>query len=217
MTVDRIELVGGHIEKLGIHIVQLDLAGVDIGLTVARSDHELRNKRRAFEDVNGFRSWREIQLADGATLLVVDRGLEFYHPPLTHHGSGARYHALGFLEGTGVLVQELPEGSQTSYHFHKETPESSVPIYGSPSYEIGPSVIPLTKATRINPWTPHRFWSPRGSAVVVLLMPCDPRDMSDHHYAKDWDDFVANHLPQKPHDTDGQIPPPGITQARFFS
>lgn len=215
MTIDRIELRGGHIERMGIHVVQIDKAGLDLGLAVARGDHELRNKRMALEEVNGFSSWREIQLADGATLLVADRGLEFNNPPQTHNGSGARYHAWGFLKGMGFLIQELTGGSRTSYHYHQETPETSVPIHGSPSYEIGDRIVPLTEATRINPWMPHRSWSPRGSAVIVLLMPHDPQDMTDHYYAKDLEDFAANHLPQKPHEIDGQIPPPGITQARF--
>lgn len=215
MTIDRAELRNGHLERMGVHIVQIDLAGMDLGLAVARSDHELRNKRMALEDVNGFGSWREIRLADGATLLVADRGLEFENPPKTHEGSGARYHALGYQGGMGILIQELPEGAQTTYHFHKETPETSVPIHGNPCYEIGNSTDPLTRATRINPWTPHCSWSPRGSAVIVLLMPHDPRDMSDHYYPGNWADFAANHLPQKPRGLDGQIPSPGITQAQF--
>lgn len=215
MLIDRVEFSAGHIERSSVHIVQIDQAGIDIGLTVARSDHELRNKRISLELINGFSRWREINLADGSTLLVTDNGLEFNNPPFVHTGSGARYHAWGFLKGMGLLIQELTISSHTSYHYHRETPETAVPIHGSPCYEIGISTDPLTRTTRINPWTPHRSWSPRGSAVVVLLMPHDPQDMTDHYYADDLEDFVKNHLPQKPHDIDGQFPSPGITQAQF--
>lgn len=216
MTIDRTEFKGGHLEKMGVHIVQIDQAGIDLGLAVARGPQELRYRRMELKEVNGFNSWREMQLDDGTTLLVADRGLEFNDPPQTHNGSGARYHAWGFLKGMGFLIQELTGGSRTSYHYHQKTPETSVPIHGSPSYEIGDRIVSLTTATRINPWTPHRSWSPRGSAVIVLLMPHDPQDMTDHYYAEGWEDFAANHLPQKPHEIDGQMPPTGIIQARFF-
>jgi hypothetical protein len=150
-------------------------------------------------------SEEEIPNTEYQSLTLKDFQARLYSPTAKPHDgkmsnaskSNAKYHWIidsNKLPSTNnvLLIQEIAPNSKTSHHYHENTTEFFLPLFGEgfmhthkPKSPKGkPEILPKAKFKEITPMTAHQLTTRQKGVVNALLMnPYDPY-LRDHYYIK---------------------------------
>lgn len=137
---------------------------------------------------------------DPIEVLLVHGALTWFYQPQSSNsiacGSAAQYLAAGRIGNWSVLLQHLPPHSRTSWHYHKGSQETFIPLSGwcgvclhhkdvdgKQCYE---TMLDAEQGNsmHVEPGTPHVLYTCESPAINLILMTdrSEPFDSSDHHY-----------------------------------